>query len=155
MQAQGMRWLSSNRVATAVLGVGLLAAALAMPAAASATNDDHSAHRYYSDEMAHVRGYVAESRQLEPTALMPQDQCRVLEENIAEYNCAVPLAEYASDAARSELLPAPDGVDNLFWEENVWNFVESGATFEGEEDPQSLFPSQDDVEQQGSGAVNF
>jgi len=86
---------------------------------------------------------------------MPRDLCLFLEENIADYDCGVSLAEYAGEAARSELLPAPDGVDYLFWEENVWNFVESGATFEGEEDPQSLFPEADDVAQQGSGAVNY
>lgn len=125
-----MRWLGSNRIATAAIGVGLLAAALVMPAAASAQSAGSG-------------------------VFTPRDVCLFLEENIADYDCGVQLADYANEADRIELPPAPDGVDQRFWEENVWIFGNSFATFEGEEDPQSLFPGPDDVKQHGSGAVNF
>lgn len=129
MQAQGIRWLGSNRIVTAAIGVGLLAAALVMPAASA-------------------QGAATGTS-------MSRDTCLLLEQNIADYDCDVPLAEYADVTVRLVLPQAPDGVDWLLWEQNVLDYADSGATFEGEEDPQSLFPEADDVEQLASGAVSY
>lgn len=118
MQTQGMRWLGSNRIASAAIGVGLLTAALALPAAASAQNAGSS-------------------------TFMERDLCLFLEQNIAEYDCGV------------ELPAAPDGVDHLFWEQNVLNFTDLSAAFAGNADPQPVFPGPDDVEQQSSGVTSY
>jgi hypothetical protein len=130
MKTHGMRWLGSKRIASVAIGIGLLTAALALPAAASAQSAGSETS-------------------------MPRDLCLFLEENIADYDCGVSLAQWAGDADQIQLAPAPDGVDYLFWEENVLNFAVSGPTFEGNEDPQSLFPEADDVAQQGAGVVNY
>lgn len=130
MQTQGMRWLGSNRIASTAIGVGLLAAALVMPAAASAQTGESS-------------------------PFISRDACLFLEENIEYYDCNVSIAQWAGGAELVELLAAPDGVDHLFWEQNVLNFADLSAAFAGNADPQPVFPGPDDVEQQSSGVANY
>lgn len=134
METPVTRVFGPTRITRAAIGVGLLVAALTLPAAASAQS-------------------------AESGSFMPRDVCLFLEENIADYDCNVPLAEYAGDAGRFEIPPVPEGANPylwmLFWEENVQNFAAGGLTFAGDADAQPLFPGPDDVVHPAAGIANY
>lgn len=109
----------------------VLAATLALlviPGAALATDDNASPHGGLSVTV------IADFPEPQPTVVL-REACVYLEMNIPDYNCAVPLAQYAGQADEPGASQKPEGVDYKFWEENYWVFADGRATFPEDAEP--------------------
>lgn len=119
---------NSLRKRALIVAFGLLA----LPSAALADGaNDHSNHRFFMPENAQSSEGFASYQMIEGAAPVSLDECRLLEMNIPGYNCEVALADFASFSDPYEV---PEGVDYLFWEQNVWMFDDGFADFQGDPD---------------------
>ena len=132
---------NSLRKRALIVAFGLLA----LPSAALADGaNDHSNHRFFMPESAQSSEGFASYQMIDGAVPVSQDECRYLEMNIPGYSCEVALADYAS---LSDSYEVPEGVDYLFWEQNVWMSDDGLADFQGDPDAGVVPPMPSDAPQ--------
>jgi len=127
--------------------IGAALAALSITGIAAADHDsitDHGSFQQGKDMPPPAEAQASRLTLLSFSGVSPEE-CRFYEMNIPGYQCDLTLAQWAAVGDTPTYPPAPEGVDYLYWEQNVWEMGGSLSSYAWVEAPIGMVVEADDV----------
>ena len=127
--------------------VGAALAALSITGIAAADHDSVTDHGYIQKHeplQASDGGQKSQFTLLSFSGVSPEE-CRFFEMNIPGYQCDLTLAQWAAVEDSPTYPPPPEGVDYLYWEQNVWEMGGSNSSYAWVASPVGMVVEADDV----------